>query len=86
VEHGRQICYIVRMTTEFVPQTAPAPEPAETAEQREARIRRELALIAVAEARLDAGLGIDLDDLEAWFDQLDINENAPMPSARQQVR
>jgi hypothetical protein len=52
---------------------------------RETCARQETTLIAHAEARLDAGLGIHLDDLEAWFNQLDIDESAPTPSPRPQI-
>ncbi len=51
----------------------------ETPAQRATRIEREAAVIRKAHAEIDAGLGIDLDDLEAWFDQLEIDRNAPMP-------
>ncbi len=67
------------MTVKFVPPTTEPPQPLETAEQRETRIRREMALVAKAHAEIDAGLGIGDDDVEAWLDQLDIDENAPMP-------
>jgi len=67
------------MTTKFVRQTTQPPQPLETAEQREIRIRREVAIVAKEHAEIDAGLGIEDDDVEAWLDQLDIDENAPMP-------
>jgi predicted transcriptional regulator len=74
------------MTSKFVPQTAQNPQPLETAEQREIRIRREMAVIAKAHAEIDAGLGIEDDDVEAWLDQLDIDENAPMPLPKSAAR
>jgi hypothetical protein len=79
VEARRQFCYIIFMATKIVPQTTEPPQPIETAEQRETRIRQEMALITKAHAEIDAGLGIGDDDVEAWLDQLDIDENAPMP-------
>lgn len=36
-------------------------------------------MIAQAEAQIDAGLGIDDDQLEAWLDALDQNSDAPLP-------
>jgi hypothetical protein len=62
------------------------PASTETADQRETRIQRELAIIAKAHAEIDAGLGIDDDDLEAWLDQLDIDENAPFPLPKSAAR
>jgi hypothetical protein len=49
---------------------------------RLSRIRREEAIIARAEADIDAGLGIDDDDLEWWLDALTRDENAPLPLPR----
>jgi len=74
------------MTTKFVRQSTQPPQPLETAEQREIRIRREVAIVAKAHAEIDAGLGIEDDDVEAWLDQLDIDENAPMPLPKSAAR
>jgi predicted transcriptional regulator len=58
----------------------------ETAEQRATRIRREMAIIAEAHAEIDAGLGIEDDDVEAWLDQLDTDEKTPMPVPKPAAR
>jgi predicted transcriptional regulator len=55
--------------------------PAESQDQREARIRREAALIAQGEAELQAGLGVEFDAVEAWLDQLESDPDAPIPTA-----
>jgi hypothetical protein len=55
--------------------------PAERAE----RLQREAAIIARAHADIDAGLGIEDDDLEAWLDRLDQDENAPLPTGASEV-
>jgi len=55
----------------------------ESPEQRAIRLSHEAALIAQAEADIEAGLGIDGDDLEAWLDQLDIDPNTPLTKPRQ---
>jgi len=54
----------------------------ETDNERLSRIQHEEAIIAKAEADIDAGLGIDDDDLERWLDALDLDENAPLPTPR----
>ena len=46
------------------------------------RIAHEEAVIAKAEADIDAGLGIGDEDLEAWLDSLDLDEASPLPSPR----
>ncbi len=58
------------------------PEQPETEAARADRIQWEAAVIAQGEAEIDAGLGIDSDDLEAWFDALDRDEDAPLPAPR----
>lgn len=63
-------------------QMPPPPPRPETEAARLARIEREEAIIARAEADIDAGLGIDDDDLEEWLDALDQDENTPLPSPR----
>lgn len=64
------------VTIGFQRQTHPKKRPETDAE----RIGREEAIIAKAEADIDAGLGIGDDDLEAWLDDLDNNPDAPPPS------
>ena len=69
------------------PATAILPEfEHETEPDREARVRREAALIAKAHAEINAGLGIELDDAEAWLDALEIDENTPLPAPRGTIR
>jgi predicted transcriptional regulator len=48
-------------------------------EARAARLRREAEAVARGHADIERGLGIDDDDLEAWLDQLDRDETAPLP-------
>lgn len=62
-------------------QDFPARRPEAEADRR-ARIEREEAIIARAEADLDAGLGIEDDDVEAWLDALDHDPDVPLPSPR----
>lgn len=66
---------------EFKQQPNPSLRP-ETAGERIARMAREEAIIAKAEADIDAGLGIEDDDVEAWLDLLDQDPEAPLPSPR----
>ena len=54
----------------------------ETEAERRLRVAREMEIVARAEAAIDAGLGIDGDDLEAWLLALDEDENAPIPPPR----
>lgn len=54
----------------------------ETEAERAGRVQREAAVIARAEADIDAGLGIDDEDLEVWLDDLDRDEAAPLPAPR----
>lgn len=53
----------------------------ETDAERAGRIQREAAVIARAEADIDAGLGIDEESLEGWLDNLDRDEAAPLRAA-----
>ena len=48
----------------------------ETPAQRTARIAREEAIFAKAEADIDAGLGIDEETFDAYFDALDRADEA----------
>lgn len=54
----------------------------ETEAERAGRVQREAAVIARAEADIDAGLGIDDEDLEVWLDDLDRDEAAPLTAPR----
>jgi len=47
-----------------------------------ARARHEAAVIAKGHADIDAGNGIEDDDLETWLDQLEHDEATPMPPPR----
>lgn len=51
----------------------------EAAAKRAMRIQREEAVIAKAEADIDAGLGIEDEHVEAWLDTLDHDPDAPLP-------
>ena len=70
------------MTPGFLrqPPASPAPEKAESLAERTARIDREADAIAKGHADIDAGFGIEDDELEAWLDSLDSDENAPLPT------
>lgn len=57
------------------------PGSSERESERNARIERELKIIERAEAALEAGLGIEDDDLEKWLDDLDVDENTPLPKS-----
>ena len=57
----------------------PSEPPRENDVERLARIAREWELLAQARADMDAGLGVDWDDVEAWLHELDSNESAPVP-------
>jgi len=54
----------------------------ETQEERQARVRQESAIIAEAEADIDAGFGIEFEDMEAWLDELESSPDAPLPSPK----
>ena len=51
----------------------------ETAGERVVREAREAATIARGIAEFKAGLYLTEDELDAWFDQLDRDPDAPMP-------
>lgn len=74
--------YCVHMVTTGFRQSAVPPHRTETEAERHARIQREATVIAQAEADIDAGLGIDDDDLEQWLDALEHDETAPLPAPR----
>ncbi len=59
------------------PTTTPQPE--EDAVARQARLRREAAALAQAEAELQRGEAVPLEVLEAWLDALDHDPAAPLP-------
>jgi hypothetical protein len=59
----------------------PVPNGAETQGPRDARIRLEAESIARGQGDIDAGRGIELPELEAWFRALETDTNAPFPLA-----
>jgi hypothetical protein len=58
---------------------------AEIAADREARLRYEAAVIARAQADIDAGLGLEWEDVEDWLIELERNPNATFPQPRAPV-
>lgn len=67
----------VTMTFMHIPRDDRRPE---TPAEREERVRQEAAIIAAARADVAAGNGIEDNALEAWLDNLDQNEDAPIPT------
>jgi len=67
------------MPADFTP-TSPDEELPETTSDREERIRWEAAVIARAREQAAAGDVIDGDALDAWFEALEHDENAPFPT------
>jgi hypothetical protein len=61
------------------PDTGPTPRP-ETDHQR--RIAREAAMIAEAQAELDAGLYVDSAEIDAWIDSIGTSHELPPPPTR----
>ena len=66
------------MVTRFMGKPA-SPRRQETPAERQARLRHEAEVIARGHADIDAGLGIEHDELKAWLLILDEDENAPLP-------
>ena len=67
-------------TTNF--ETGDTPRP-ETEAARQRRIAWEAAMIAEAEAELDAGLYVDSADVDAWIDSIGTDHELPLPATRQ---
>jgi predicted transcriptional regulator len=65
-----------------MPATSFHPPPQETPAERDERVRMINARIAAGQAEIDAGLGLDWDDVEAWLNLLDTDPDAPMPKPR----
>lgn len=63
-------------------QQSPPSHWAETGLEHQERIERERVMIDQAEADINAGLGIDDDDLERWLDDLDRDGDALLPTSR----
>jgi predicted transcriptional regulator len=55
---------------------------AETDDDRRRRIAWEAAMIAEADAELEAGLFIDSADVDAWIDSIGTDHELPVPSPR----
>ena len=66
------------MSADFAP-TSPDEDPPETGSEREDRIRWEAAVIARAQEQVAAGDVIDGDALDAWFEALEHDVDAPFP-------
>ena len=81
MERTLQKAYLPGMadTMDFQHQAEPS-TCSEPAAVRDARLEREEAIIAKAEAEIDAGLGIEDADVEAWLDALDEQPHAPHPA------
>jgi hypothetical protein len=47
--------------------------------ERRRRLAAEAAIIAKAEADVEAGFGIEEHELEAWLDELEHHPDAPLP-------
>lgn len=60
----------------------PRRESAETMAQREARLARERRLLEEARAEFEQGHTMDEDDVEAWLDALDSDDDRPLPEVR----
>jgi len=58
----------------------------ETHDERTARIRREAAIIAKAHADIDAGLGYEFEEVEAFLDQLEIDPNTKLPQPKTPIQ
>jgi len=58
----------------------------ETPDERAARIRHEAAIIAKAHADIDAGLGYEFEEVEAFLDQLEIDPNTKLPQPKTPIQ
>ena len=65
------------MAADIIP--TPDEDQPETPAEREERIRWEATVIARARAQAAAGDVIDGDALDAWFEALEHDQNAPFP-------
>ena len=81
MEFGTPHAYPIGMSIMNYLQDFPARRPEATVE-RQARIEREEAIIAKAEADIDAGHGVEDDDVENWLDGLDHDPDAPLSLLR----
>lgn len=60
----------------------PRREGTETTGQRNTRLARERALLDEARAEFEQGVTMDEDEVEAWLDALDSDEDRPLPEVR----
>lgn len=58
----------------------------ETDEERVVREQREAESIARGIADVEAGRYYEEDEIEAWLDQLELDDNAPLPVPRAMLR
>jgi predicted transcriptional regulator len=61
--------------------TGDPPHP-ETEAERRRRIAWEAAMIAEADAELDAGLFVDSAEVDAWIDSIGTDHELPLPATR----
>lgn len=66
-------------TISLTSDAATLPQVAESAVNRDARIRQETETIAHAHAAIDAGFGIEDEAMEAWLESLDTDPYTPLP-------
>jgi predicted transcriptional regulator len=60
-----------------------APEShSETAAERQRRFAWEAAMIAEADAEIEAGLFVDAADVDAWIDSIGTDHELPLPATR----
>jgi hypothetical protein len=79
--------YIRRMIGSYRPSDPDplAPTSGDTSVERAEKLRREAAVIARAHADIEAGCGVEHEVLEAWLDQLELDENTPPPIAASRI-
>ena len=61
------------------------PAAVETDTDRERRLQWERDAIAHALTQVEAGLVVDLDEVDAWLDSLGAEDELPMPQPRPQA-
>jgi len=66
-------------TISLTSDAAALPQVAESAVDRDARIRQATETIARAHAAIDAGFGIEDEAMEAWLASLDTDPYTPLP-------
>ena len=82
MEPGPSDAYGAAMDTAGYQQQGFPPRRPDTKAERHARIDREEEVIAKADADIDAGLGVGLDEAEVWLNTLDHDPDAPLPVPR----